>query len=103
MQHHRNNNKNKTSGGKKERGPENLPNQIKPVSFVTAGAINEMIGVPKKAISNADFSCPLGRLERNDGTMNNHQNQYPNTWIETSLFNCCCGRDRCCQYYDWNC
>jgi hypothetical protein len=63
-----------------------IPAQIMPVSFVAMGDNNEMRGVLKKAMSRAFFSGPVGRRERNDGTTNNHQNQYPRTLTETSLF-----------------
>jgi hypothetical protein len=63
----------------------NIPIQIKPVSFVTTGAMIEIKGDARKAISNAFFSAPLGRRERRDGIMKSHQNQYPSTWIEMSL------------------
>jgi hypothetical protein len=56
-----------------------LPSQINPVSLVTIGAMMEMRGVPKKAISRAFFSGPLGFRERREGTIKSHQNQYPNT------------------------
>ena len=58
---------------------------MSPVSFVATGAKIEINGVPRKAISNAFFSGPFGRRERSEGTMNNHQNQYPKTWIDMSL------------------
>ncbi len=55
------------------------------VSFVNAGAIIDINGVPRKAISRAFFSAPVGRLERKEGTINNHHHQKPRTLIETSL------------------
>jgi hypothetical protein len=45
----------------------------------------ETNGVPRKAISRAFFSAPVGRLERRDGTINSHHHQNPKTLIETSL------------------
>lgn len=42
-------------------------------------------GVPKNAVCKADFSGCFGQRERSEGTMNNHQNQYPRTWMEISL------------------
>ena len=55
------------------------------VSFVAIGAINDTAGVPRNAMSSAFFSNPFGRLERNDGTINNHHHQKPRTWMDTSL------------------
>ena len=63
----------------------NVPNQMIPVSLVATGAINEMRGVAKKAISNAFFSNPLGRRDRKDGTTKSHHHQNPNTWMDVSL------------------
>jgi hypothetical protein len=57
-----------------------------PVSLVNVGARIEIRGVPKKAISKAFFSGPFGLLERRDGTIKSHQNQYPKTVREISLF-----------------
>lgn len=45
----------------------------------------DMSGVPRNAISRAFFSAPDGLLDLKDGTMNNHQNQYPSTLMEISL------------------
>jgi hypothetical protein len=45
----------------------------------------DISGVPRKAMSRALFSAPEGLLDLKDGTMNNHQNQYPKTWMEMSL------------------
>lgn len=55
------------------------------VSFVAMGAIIDMRGVPRNAISNAFFSGPDGRRERRDGTMKSHHHQNPRAFIEISL------------------
>jgi len=52
---------------------------------VATGAVKEIMGEAKKAISRAFFSAPRGRRDRSDGIINSHHHQYPNTMMEISL------------------